>query len=616
MYQEYYQLLRDPFRLAPDPRFRYRHPSFDVAYRHLQESLQQEECFALVAARPGTGKSTLIASFVAELDPTRYQVGILNTTQVEPTELLRMIAFAYGLSAEGLDRATVLHRLEAHWKGLLETGRRALLIVDEAQGLDVASLEQLRLLSNLQHGDRALVQIFLIGQEQLHALLDDPRLERLQQRIVGVCRLETLNLAQVRDYVYHRLVVAGWRGDPQIDPQALVLMHRFSQGLPRYVNRLGSRLLLHGALEKKHRLGAADMAAVLLDLNEELLTPVHEQEGPEGGSNRDLLFAVASGQTWQERLSPQEQAFLERSAPLTAPQSPENDVPARAEPTPATGRDVPGRAQPGTWWRWSAAAAVLALLALPLALRDTPWESIAAAPELQDAPLPAAPRAAAQPAAQPDPGPPAQQPASASAPTRAQFASFVPLPTSLAVAPMELAETGMTRAAAANGAANPAGAPADESTRLQVLLEKAERAYADDRLTIPRGDSAYGYLLQARALDPDHPAITAGLDRVAQRYAVLARWWLDQGDYGKAVRLIERGFEVRSRHPALHAVRRDMHALVLRSPQPSPLPSAFDDEGSSEGTAGSEPALAESAPQPDLLRRLKAFLSGAAQGSP
>lgn len=613
MYQEYYQLQRDPFRLAPDPRFSYPHRSFAAAYRHLQEALAQEECFVMVVARPGTGKTTLTETFVEQLDAARYQVAQLNTTQVDPTELLRLIAFGYELEADELDRAAILHRLQEHWRHLLATGRRALLIVDEAQGLGVDALEQLRLLSNLHERDRALVQIFLVGQEQLHGLLDDPQLEQLQQRIVGVCRLEALSLEEVRDYVHHRLCLAGWRGDPAIEPAALVLMHRFSQGLPRYINRLANRLLLHGALEQKHRLDATDMAAVLLDLSEELLTPVHERPGPEGSSDRDLLCAIAASQPWHDMLSGTETQFLQRT---------DFDPPPLLTETGAETRTPPARS--GTWLRWGAAAAVLLAVALPAAFLYEPLNALAASmlPNHQPAvrtatlapqPLPPAVADTRPPAVEPE----LPAPAATTTPAVTPQAGFAPVfATTPAIQPLELAN--LTAAPPSTGVsterATEAAPPASAPDKVETLLAKAEQAISDDRLTVPRDDNAYDYLLQARALEPEHPQVQAGLEQIAQRYGVLARWWMEQGDYGKAVRLLERGFEVRPGHPSLHALRRDMHALALQGGQPSPFPSAFD-EGGSEPVSPAQPSRetdTAGSNAPALLQRLKALLSGGA----
>lgn len=614
MYQEFYRLQRDPFRLAPDPGFSFRHRSYEAAYQHLHEALDQEECFAMVAARPGTGKTTLTEEFVASLDRQRIEVAKLVTTQVDPTELLRLIAFAFGLDAETLDRASTLHRLERYLRDVRHAGRRALLIVDEAQGLGVEALEQLRLLSNLQHQERALLQIFLVGQEQLHSLLTDRRLEQLQQRIVAACRLQSLQLEETRDYVQHRLCVAGWNGDPALDAGALILVQRFSQGLPRYINRLCNRLLLHGALEQKHRLGANDMALVLLDLSEELLTPVHDQPGPEGSSNRELLYAVAAGGPWQHMLSPLELQFLQQ--PSIAP-PPELPPAAEIPPMPsALGASAPPAPARRTWLRWSIAAAALLIVGLPLlAFYGGPVQALASSVGwLQPKEPPPVHRLPAQ-----SPRIQQQRITTSNSQTRTHpSASAAMAGTDFSISAAAGQAAAPTPVSSAPGAANETASPRpsselDEETApaetVTALLARAQAAIEEDRLTVPKDDSAYALLLKARQLDPKHPGIAAGLDRIAQRYATLARWWMNQGDYGQAHRLMSRGLEIRPHDPSLHALRQEMHAAALRARQPSPFPSAFEDSSASEAVAESEAARH---PVPALFSRLKALLRGEA----
>lgn len=635
MYKKFYQLQIDPFRLAPDPRFSYDHPSYSAAYRHLHDALAQEECFAVIAARPGTGKTTLTETFIASLDSSRFLVGRLVTTQVDTTELLRLIAYAFGLEIEGLDRAATLHRLEAHLRAQRDAGRRALLIVDEAQGLGVEALEQLRLLSNLQHQDRTLLQIFLVGQEQLHGLLTEPRLEQLQQRIVAVCRLHALTLDEVRDYVHHRLCVAGWRGDPGIESACFILIHRFSQGLPRYINRLCSRLLLHGALEQKHRLDIADVAAVLLDLSEELLTPVHDQPGPEGNSNRELLYAVAGNEDWRGMLSPRELAFLDK--PVFQPPPVLRTQPPPAAPTETAVDPIATAAPTRNWLRWLAAAAAVVALALPfVAFYGDPVNAIAASigllkpqpehPQRTDRAPPTGPAAnrgtiaptpapADAPTASVEQGDAAAKPDSTGDAFELQMlASVTPsLSNGVTVANALPAPASAPTQAAAPAAATPSP---DDSADAQTaaLLNRIQEAFEDDRLTRPRGQSAYDLLQQLRQQQPGHPEVEAGLDRIARRYAVLARWWMDKNEYGKASRLMERGLQVRPRSAELHALRQEMHALVLRQRQPSPFPSAFEDSARNESTAAAtEPAPAS---KPNLFTRLKALLRGNADDNP
>lgn len=647
MYQTFYQLESDPFRLAPDPRFSYRHRSYGAACRQLHEALAQAEGFVMLAARPGTGKTTLTEDFVASLEPGRYQVARLAITQMDATELLRLIGFAFEVEVTDLDRAGILHRLEERLLAIQDQGRQALLVVDEAQGLGIEALEQLRLLSNLHHRERALLQIFLVGQEQLQAVLALPEMEQLQQRVLAACRLEPLTLTEACAYAHHRLCIGGWRGDPTIDPGVFILLHRFSQGLPRYLNRLCNRLLLHGAVEQKHYLGMDDATTILLDLSEELLTPVHDQPGPSGVSNRELLHAVAGGEDWQSMLSQPEQLFLQQ-ARFEPPPALTETVPAPITADPAAA-PPPGRthARPArTWLRWVTGAAAVLVLTLALveqhdglvrAVASTDWLNLPApaagpAGETGGDAAPAGPASAA-----PDPEPVATPEAAAASASRADAANASPQ-TALERAPedgpeaqsasrslappatIELARATPTLRSAPAASPEPATAdpaPAGEPVRepaaagpadapVTALLQQAEAAFEADHLTVPEGSSAYDFLRKAERLNPDHPRVAAGLDRIAQRYGVLARWWMDQGEYGKAMRLIERGLNVRPQHPTLHGLRQEMHALALHGEQPSPFPSAFEESPPAESQT---PGTSDQAPN-RFFDRLKTLLRG------
>ncbi len=657
MYQTFYQLQSDPFRLAPDPRFRYSHRSYAAAYRHLREAYEQGDGFSVVTARPGTGKTTLTEEFIASLDPEGVLVGKLVTTQVDATELLRLIGYAFGADVEDADRATTLHRLEQRLASERDRGRRALLVVDEAQGLSVESLEQLRLLSNLQHRDQALLQIFLVGQEQLQARLAAPELEQLQQRVSVVCRLGPLSLSETRAYAHHRLCVAGWRGDPAIDPAVFLLVHRFGQGLPRYINRLCNRLLLHGAVAEKHELSIEDAGIILLDLSEELLTPVHDQPGPTGASNRELLSAVVNGDYWRAMLSAQELNFLQQ-AEFEPP-------PILISPAPASEavHPAPHASQPpahGNWWRWTASVAALLLVMLYFAGRFGPPDAVAA---LQSA-FVRQPDYAAQTPAEGSSQPmeiaspsaaegtigktsgnasevlrkpavltadsasrktpdatndlPALRDTAAAANDRATFRNNPIATANLSFMPTDLLQRrpAGTPAEALESATDAPPPPASTNgakpedvaapSPMADLLDRAERAFADDRLTVPADDSAYGYLKAAQRLDPDAPAVARGIDRVAERYSVLAKWWMNQGEYGKATQMIERGLQVRPHFAALHALRTEMHAMALKAKQPSPFPSAFDDANTSVGNPA--PEKQQQHASPNLFERFKAFM--------
>jgi len=272
MYETFYRLGKEPFRLSPDPEFSFAHRSYARAKAYMQYAFNRAEGFVMVTGRPGTGKTTLIGDLVKSLPRSQVSVATLVTPQLEAEDLLQMVAHAFGIGAPMHNKAQTLQYLTLMLRREREKGRRALLIIDEAQDLSSDALEELRLLTNLQQNGRPLLQIFLVGQEELKELVHEKSMEQVFQRIVAACHLDPLDENETREYVRHRLHQAGWRNDPQLSEALYPIIHRFSGGIPRRINLICGRLLLHGAVERKHRLGVADARVVVAELHAERLT--------------------------------------------------------------------------------------------------------------------------------------------------------------------------------------------------------------------------------------------------------------------------------------------------------------------------------------------------------
>jgi general secretion pathway protein A len=272
MYQTYYRLRADPFRLSPDHVFCYRYPSFAKGRAYMQYALQAAEGFVVVTGSPGMGKTTLINDLLADYGTSDYLVARLVNTMLEANDILRSTAYEFGLNVEGVDNATVVQHLKQLFTRSFQNGRPPLLIVDEAQNLSLDALEELRLLTNLQIEGRPLLQIFLVGQEGLRDKLADPRLEQLRQRVTAAAHLNPLTQEQTAAYILHRLKVVGWDNFPRIKASVLPVIEAACQGVPRRINQFCSRLLLHGAVEEKAVLNAQDATAVFNELSDERLS--------------------------------------------------------------------------------------------------------------------------------------------------------------------------------------------------------------------------------------------------------------------------------------------------------------------------------------------------------
>ena len=244
MYIRHYGLREKPFSLTPDPRFLYLSASHREALAHLVYGIEQGEGFIAVTGEVGTGKTTLCRTLLERIG-AGAEVAYLFNPRLDGRELLQAIHRELDLPAEG-SRAELMDRLN---RFLLETsrrGRRVLVLVDEAQNLPVDTLEELRLLSNLETSTEKLLQIVLFGQPELDALLDSHALRQLRQRIGVRWRLDPLSDTEARDYVRHRLRVAAGCESDLFSPAALRELRRRSRGVPRLVNLLADRALLAG----------------------------------------------------------------------------------------------------------------------------------------------------------------------------------------------------------------------------------------------------------------------------------------------------------------------------------------------------------------------------------
>ena len=274
MYESFYGFREEPFRLSPDSRLCFMHPSYKKARAYMQYALQRREGFVMVTGRPGTGKTTLINDITSQLTGQGNLYAALTSTQIQADDLLRLVVLKFGLAGETGDKAQLIHRLETYLYRLHREGRRPLLIIDEAQDLARDALEELRLLTNLQKDNQPLLQIFLVGQEELRQMVLTPGLEQLHQRIVAACHLVPLTLEANQAYILHRLERVGWDNDPQLSDAIFEPIHQSSLGIPRIVNQICSRLLLHGMVEEKHQLDLDDIREVIEALNEEQLLPM------------------------------------------------------------------------------------------------------------------------------------------------------------------------------------------------------------------------------------------------------------------------------------------------------------------------------------------------------
>ncbi|HEY6600141.1 MAG TPA: XrtA/PEP-CTERM system-associated ATPase [Pseudomonadales bacterium] len=254
MYKDFFGLTGKPFQLSPDARFFFPSKEHKRALAFLKYGLGQGDGFIVITGDIGTGKTTLVQTLLADLDPNEAVVANLVTTQLREDDLLTLVAYQFGLRPNGPGKAMLLRDLELFFLHRTRERKRVLLIVDEAQNLPPASVEELRMLSNFQYQGRPLVQVFLLGQQEFRGTLLSDGFEQLRQRIIATYHLNPLDAAETRAYVEHRLNLVGWHRDPSLTDDAFERIYGFSEGVPRRVNNLCDRTFLYAFLEELHHI--------------------------------------------------------------------------------------------------------------------------------------------------------------------------------------------------------------------------------------------------------------------------------------------------------------------------------------------------------------------------
>ena len=245
MYESFYGFKEKPFALTPDPRYFYPSRAHREAIDHLLYGIREREGFIVITGGVGTGKTTLCRAILSQLEPGTTTAVILNPVLSED-ELLRAVLLDFGLTAAGRTKNDLIAELNEFLMRTIVAGRRAVLIVDEAQNLSLELLEQIRLLSNLETDRDKLIQIVLVGQLGLLTHLASPELEQLNQRVSVRYQLKPLSFQETCQYIYHRLMVAGGTTGLSIASGALRAIHDYADGIPRLINLAADRALLQG----------------------------------------------------------------------------------------------------------------------------------------------------------------------------------------------------------------------------------------------------------------------------------------------------------------------------------------------------------------------------------
>lgn len=273
MYEQFYGLKSKPFQLNPDPAFYFASKQHRRAKAYLEYGVSRNEGFIVITGEIGAGKTMVLRSLIEGLHGSNVVTGHLVTTQLGAEDTLRMVGAAFGFRVKDVPKSELLITLEAFLISQASKGKRCLLVVDEAQNLTPRAVEELRMLSNFQFGNQALLQSFLVGQPEFREILQRPEMEQFRQRVAATCHIGPLSTDETRGYVEHRLKCAGATDKPSFEAGVFEAVRAASGGIPRRINAICDRLLLAGFLSGRSHLAAADVAEVVREFEEENTVP-------------------------------------------------------------------------------------------------------------------------------------------------------------------------------------------------------------------------------------------------------------------------------------------------------------------------------------------------------
>lgn len=244
MYESFFGLTEAPFDLSPDPRYLWPSETHQEGFATLYYGITRRKGFLLLTGSPGAGKTTLLRAVLDQI-PSEVETALLmNTAGLDGIDLLKMITADLRIEGHFESKADYLIALNRFLLERLARGLNTVLIIDEAQNLSPETLEQVRLLSNLETNTQKLVQIILTGQPELKAILAQPALAPLRQRIALEHHVQPIREHEIEDFLRHRITVAGGTYDSVFAPGPEGVFYAFSRGCPRLINLLADRALL------------------------------------------------------------------------------------------------------------------------------------------------------------------------------------------------------------------------------------------------------------------------------------------------------------------------------------------------------------------------------------
>ncbi len=269
MYTKFYGFQKKPFPLSPDPDYLFMSPKHEKVYIHLRYAIFENKNFVVITGEIGSGKTTLI-NFLLRQIKEPFKIAYIRNTLVSPVQFLKFICQEFKIPVEEFDKPKILDALREFLLKEYSANRRVILIIDEAQNLSFQTLEEIRLISNLETEKEPLWQIILVGQPELRRKLQHPSLKQFAQRVTVYCHLEPLSKEETFEYIRHRLRVAGAKNLDLFTKDAIEAVYQYSRGIPRLINILCDTALVYG------------FADGLLSIDKEVIENVVEDRKKEG----------------------------------------------------------------------------------------------------------------------------------------------------------------------------------------------------------------------------------------------------------------------------------------------------------------------------------------------
>ena len=278
-YLEHFKLSEQPFRLTPDPDFLYWSKQHARAKAYMESTIWLADGFVIITGEIGSGKTTLLQSFISELeDDVVYAV--VSQTQLTPTEFLQAVLTEFGFKPFNKHKVELLDMLNMFLIEQYSSGKKVVLIIDEAQNLTKKVLEEVRMISGIETHKEKVLRIILAGQPELKDTLDSPRLKQLLQRVRLRFHIGPLDRREMREYIERRLSIAGRQSTDLFAEDSFDVLYRFSGGIPRLINTLCDTALLCAFADEKTVVEAVDVISAAEELNwqeHESNTGVYEQ---------------------------------------------------------------------------------------------------------------------------------------------------------------------------------------------------------------------------------------------------------------------------------------------------------------------------------------------------